>query len=153
MLYQSLCKTFICSLLLINCFVGALVIMNPASERCLIDFAFINARLPFVTANVGFLDCDKVFFDDTSWTSLPAPNGTFNICIKDTQKCLGLTYDKEEAAFRITLMNKSTGSVMQRWKLDGEKLTNFYWAPLNLCAEDKGGLDGVFLKGQALRKD
>jgi len=125
--------------------VGALVIMNPASPllvNCLTEFASIGNYA--LAANVGFLWCD-LKFDFTSWVSLPAPDGTFNICIKDTIQCLGLIYNKEEAAFQITL-NKTTGGFMQRWKLDGEKLINNYWAPLNLCVENKGGFLGVFLK-------
>jgi len=153
MLHQFLFKTFICSLLLINCFAGALMIMTQYwctggtpdvcffLPNCLIDFKVFNAILS-TTPNVGFAICHKHLLDINSWVSMPAPNNTFYICIQDTPKCLSLTYSFKEAALQVILTEKNEQYTVQRWKRDGGKLINF-WP--NWCAEDNG-MSGVLLK-------
>jgi len=135
--------------------VGALVIKNPSwcknpdvcfSPSCLIDLKAYNDAFPFLTdANVGFSWCDNILFDYTSWVSLPAPNSTINICIKDTVKCLGLIYNLKKAALQVSLVEKNLQSLTQRWKLNGEKWVNFFWGPANLCVQEDG-VFGLFLK-------
>lgn len=141
MIHQSLCKAFIC-LILIDFFAKAAVIrrlLDCNSVGCLyhcLDWEW-NGGHPILGSNPKFRVCHLDVPQFYSWAILPAPNGNIYICIQNTNLCLTLEYSVKYKRFEIQILKKNDEQygTLQQWKYDKtfQKLAN---VRLPYCAKD-----------------
>ena len=74
--------------------------------------------------------------EEGSWTRIPGPNDSFNICIDTTNMCLGLEFNirNNKVEYEAIVRVKNDEYPSQQWKYDGTKLTNVRMGP-NFCAQ------------------
>ncbi len=138
---QFLCKTFISSLL-IGCMVNALQIRS-SQPLCIFGYCTHYCwyysgppKQDFLNYKVKSSDCNYIRGKDQylSWeylpVTLPVPNGNVEICIRNTNACLGIDYSLDYSVYRVVIelvlreRDVQKYGLLQQWHYDGKTFRN-----------------------------
>jgi len=129
-------------LIAIVCLTNSLKIRNDM--RCLKWKGSQNKNPILVLVTLtDFIPCstNDASLVENGWVQIPGPNGSFNLCVQNSNMCLDLTPVTRNKQVRIEAFTakRSDGNLSQQWKFDGSKLTNARMGP-DICAQAENNI-------------